>query len=145
MRNRSFRYCMLIGATALAAVAVYYFVTYTLLIVALGSSGMKLHYQESVRALWLAFGFQSLLIAVLYTIVAFHPRGVTREVIVICGLLQLTESLLLFMFSGNAIAVTLLGIAAVCVMIGSLVWPKALEEPLTAEPQTPPPHLPPPA
>ncbi len=142
MKNSSFRYCMLIGAVALAGVAIYYFVTYMLLIVALGSSGMKLHYQDSVRALWLAFGAQSLLIALLYAIVAFRPRAVTREVIVICGLLQLTESLLLFLFSGNAIAVALLGVAAVCVMIGSVLWPKAVDIATTA-PATPQEHSPP--
>ncbi|MGC4029122.1 MAG: hypothetical protein QM696_09645 [Steroidobacteraceae bacterium] len=139
MRNGSFRYCMLIGALALAGVAVYYFATYMLLIVALGSSGMKMHYQDSVRALWLAFGAQSLLIALLYAIVAFRPHAVTREVIVICGLLQLTESLLLFLFSGNTTAVVLLGIAALCVMIGSVLWPKVvLEDPLAPGAGTPP-------
>jgi hypothetical protein len=129
MRNSSFRYCMLIGAAALLGVAIYYFVAYVPLIVALGSSGMKLHYQDAVRAQWLAFGVQSLLIAVLYIVVAFRPRAVTREVIVLLGLLQLAESLLLFTFAENRVAMSLLGVAAVFVLVGSVLWPRASEPP----------------
>lgn len=124
MRNASFRWCMLIGAAALGGVAVYYFVTYVPLVVALGSSGMKLHYQDAVRAQWMAFGVQSLLIALLYIVVAFRPRAVTREVIVLLGLLQLTASLLLFMFARNLVAVSLLAVAAVFVLLGSILWPR---------------------
>lgn len=133
MRNSSFRYCMLIGAAALAGVAIYYFVAYVPLVVALGSSGMKLHYQDAVRAQWLAFGVQSLLIAVLYIVVAFRPRAVTREVIVLLGLLQLTESLLLFTFAENRLAMTLLAVAAVFVLVGSVLWPRAAEPPVPVE------------
>lgn len=163
MKEHAFRYCMLVGAAALAGVAIYYFATYLLLTTALGSSALAPDYQNSIRALWLAFGAQVLLIALLYTLVAFRPHAVTREVIVIGGLLQLTESLLLFRFASNMLAVTLLGIAAVFVMVGSLLWPKVLEpeeepdaaaedaaqaedatEAVTGDPSGPPPRTPPP-
>jgi len=126
MRDRSFRYCMLIGAAALAGVAIYYFVTYVEIAIALNNNGLVPHLKDSIRALWLAFAIQALLISLLYTLVAYRPHSVTREVIVICGLMQLIESLLLFMLAGKAIAATLLGIAAVFILIGSAIWPKVL-------------------
>ena len=42
-----------------------------------------------------------MLIALLYLLVAFKPHAVTREVIVLLGLLQLVECVLLFSFSGS--------------------------------------------
>jgi hypothetical protein len=126
MRTRSFRYCMLIGAAALAGVAVYYFVTYVAVGIALSNNGIQPFYRQSIRALWLGFGCQSLLLALLYAIVAWRPHAVSREVIVICGLLQLVEAVLLFAFSGNHVAEALLAAAAVFVLIGSVLWPRKL-------------------
>lgn len=138
MKNLGFRWCMLIGALALTGVALYYFISYVGLAIALSNNGLTLFYKNSMRALWITFGVQSLLLALLYFIVAFRPRAVTREVIVICGLLQLTESVLLFTLAGNALAVGLLGIAAVFVLIGSVLWPKAVEAaPLEDAPPAP--------
>jgi hypothetical protein len=126
MRNHTFRYCMLIGAAALAGVAIYYFITYIEIAIALNNNGLVPHLKDSIRALWLAFAIQALLLALLYTLVAYRPHAVTREVIVICGLMQLIESLLLFMLAGKAIAAALLGVAAFFILIGSVIWPKIL-------------------
>ncbi len=98
-RYRTFRFCMLVGVAALLAVAMYYFTTYAMsLDAALGNSSLRVELQASIRALWLAFGFQALLIALLYALVAFRPPAISREVIVLLGLLQLLEAVLLFMF-----------------------------------------------
>ena len=126
MRSTSFRYCMLIGAVALAAVAVYYFVTYVTLAIALGNNGLQDSLKQSVCALWLAFACQSLLISLLYALVAWKPHAVSREVIVIFGLLQLVEAVLLFSFAGSAVVAYLLIAAAAFVLLGAVLWPKRL-------------------
>lgn len=126
MRISSFRYCMLIGAVALAAVAIFYFVNYVTLSIALGNNGLQESLKQSVCALWLAFACQSLLISLLYAMVAWKPHAVSREVIVIFGLLQLVEAVLLFSFAGSAVVAYLLIAAAVCVMLGAVLWPKRL-------------------
>jgi hypothetical protein len=124
MRLKSFRYCMLVGAIALGAVALYYFVRYAVVLdIALDNSGVRPALQASIRALWLAFAFQALLIGLLYALVAFRPRAVSREVIVLFGLLQLVEAVLLFAFSGNRWMALMLVAVAVCVMAGALLWP----------------------
>jgi hypothetical protein len=128
MRHKAFRFCMLVGAAALGAIALYYFARYAVVLnIALDNSGVKPSLQASIRALWLAFAFQALLIAVLYTLVAFRPRAVSREVIVLFGLLQLVEAVLLFSFSGTHWMAMLLVVVSACVMLGALLWPSALQ------------------
>jgi hypothetical protein len=124
LRLKSFRICMLVGACALGGVALYYFVNYAVVLsIALGNSGVRPALQASIRAMWLAFAFQALLIGLLYTLVAFRPRAVSREVIVIFGLLQLVEAALLFMFSGSLWVALLLTAAAAFVLCGAFLWP----------------------
>jgi hypothetical protein len=140
-RNAAFHYCMLIGAVALAGVALYYLMSYFFnLSVALDNNGLDPVLDQSIRAQWLAFGFQALLIALLYVLVAFKPHAVTREVIVLLGLLQLVECILLFAFSGSTVAAGLLIIASLFVLAGAALWPKKLASevpPATVNPPAP--------
>ena len=123
-RYRIFRFCMLVGAAALVAVAMYYFSTYTLTLeAALASSSLRADLLASIRALWLAFAFQALLIGLLYALVAFRPPAVSREVIVLLGLLQLLEAVLLFMFSGSVWMALVLVAVAGFVLAGAMLWP----------------------
>lgn len=124
MREKSYRFCMLVGGAALGAVAVFYFVGYVELKIALNNNGLQPSLQQSIEGLWLAFAFHGLLIALLYLLVAFKPRAVSREVIVLLGLIQLVEAVLLFALAGNRISAVLLALAALFVLIGALLWPK---------------------
>lgn len=136
MREKSFRYCMLIGAIALGAVAIYYFISYVELTIALGNNGLQLSLKNSIEALWLTFACHSLLIALLYLLVAYKPRAVSREVIVLLGLIQLVEAVLLFAMSGYTISSVVLALAALFVLIGAVLWPKkAMREAPSAVPQ----------
>jgi hypothetical protein len=134
VKIRSFRYCMLIGAIALGGVAIFYFANYVVLAIALANNGLEPFLKDSVRALWLAYACQSLLIALLYLLVAFKPHAVSREVIVLLGLLQLVEASLLFSFTGSMLVALLLVAAAVFVLAGAALWPKKLPEPVTSPP-----------
>jgi hypothetical protein len=129
MKLTSFRYCMLIGALALAGLAVFYFVHFIELSIALDNNGLRPELKAYIRALLLAFACQALLIGLLYALVAWKPHAVSREVIVILGLLQLVEAVLLLSFSGSGIAATLLTGAALFVLLGSVLWPKRLPPP----------------
>lgn len=118
---------MLVGAAALGAVAIFYFVGYVELVIALNNNGLQPSLQQSIQGLWLAFAFHGLLIALLYLLVAYKPRAVTREVIVLLGLIQLVEAVLLFATAGNRVSSVLLALAALFVLIGALLWPKRPE------------------
>jgi hypothetical protein len=126
MKLTSFRYCMTVGALALIGLAVYYFSKYIVLAIALNNNDLQADLEHSIRAMWLAFAFQALLIGALYALVAWKPHAVSREVIVILGMLQMVEAVLLFSFSGSGIAAALLTGAAFFVLVGSALWPKRL-------------------
>jgi hypothetical protein len=144
MKNAGFHYCMLIGALSLAGVALYYFLSYFFnLSVALNNNHLEASLDSALRAQWLAFGCQSLLIALLYLLVAFKPHSVTREVIVLLGLLQLVECVLLFVFSGSNVAAGLLIAAALFVLAGAALWPKKVVAPAPAPAVVTPGSLPP--
>ena len=133
MRFASFRYCMIISATALGAVSAYYFFKYAFLNVALNNNNLTPDLESSIRALWLAFACQGALVAVLYAIVASRPHAVSREVIVLLGLLHLVESVLQFGFSGSKVVAGLLIFTALFVLVGALLWPKRID-PISAPP-----------
>lgn len=139
LRYKSFRFCMLVGAGALVTVAVYYFVHYAIVLdIALDNSGVRDSLQASIRALWLAFTCQALLIGVLYALVAFRPKAVSREVVALFGLLQLLEAVLLFSLAGNRwMALLLVGTAA-CVLVGVAIWPTNWPPPVPDPAQLPP-------
>lgn len=137
MKNKSFRYCMLVGATALGAVAIYYFAKYVELTIALGNNGLQLELRQSIESLWLAFACHGLLIALLYLLVAFKPHAVTREVIVLLGLIQLVEAILLFALAGSNVVVVLLVAASVFVLVGSMLWPRKQAPPVAAPAPSP--------
>lgn len=143
MRFKAYRFCMLVGAAALIAVALYYFGRYAVVLsIALGNSGVAASLQATIRALWLAFAFQALLIGLMYALVAFRPQAVSREVIVLFGLLQVVEAGLLFVFAGSLVMALLLVAVAVFVMIGAVLWPSeeslaAIDPAVTPDPAAP--------
>jgi hypothetical protein len=125
MKNRSFRICMLVGAAALLSVAAFYFGSYAIkLKVALDNNNLEPFLVHAIKALWLCFASQALLIGLLYLLVAYRPRLMTREVIVMLGLIQLVEAVLLFALAGSKVLSLLLVVAAVCVLIGAALWPR---------------------
>lgn len=140
MRQASFRFCMFIGALALLGMAIYYFSQYAIVVrIALDNSGLQPDIKESIRALWLSFASQGLLIGLLYLLVVYKTHAVSREVIVLLGLMQLVEAVLLLTFSGSKTLALVLVAAAVFVLVGAVLWPKQvsadeLDEPAADEP-----------
>lgn len=127
MKQKSFRFCMLVGAVALLSIAIFYFTTYLFRVsVALDNNDLEPFIERSVRALWLCFASQALLIGLLYLLVAFRPHTVSREVIVLLGLGQLVEMVLLLVFADSRTVASLLAIASLFVLCGAVLWPKKL-------------------
>jgi hypothetical protein len=123
IRNTSFRWCMLVGAAALLGVALYYGFGYVGLNIAVGNSGLKPFYQQTMRALWLGYCLQSTLLGMLFTVAAMRPHWLSRPVLVICGLLPLAEGVLAMSFTGSYWLMLMLFCAAIFVLLGALLWP----------------------
>jgi len=132
MKITLYRYCMLIAAFALLALAIISFITFPGVVNELSKSNdMSPFHRNSIRGLWLTFASQNLLFALLYFLVASRPRAMSREVIVICGLLQLVAAILIFYFASSTTSMYLLSVAALLVLVGSMLWPS--EEDVAAE------------
>jgi hypothetical protein len=136
VRNTSFRWCMLIGAGALLGVALYYGFGYIGLNIAVGNSGLKPFYQQTMRALWLGYCLQACLLGLLFTVAAVRPHWISRPLLVICGLLPLAEGVLALSFAGNYWLMILLFCAGLFILVGAALWPNpiALAAPAAATP-----------
>ena len=128
MKLKAFRFCMIVGAAALACLAIFYFAEFVEISIAINNNGMQPDLKAYIRALWLSFACQSLLIGGLYALVAWKPHAVSREVIVILGMLQLLEAVLQLSFSGSNISATVLTSTAAFVLLGAALWPKRLPD-----------------
>lgn len=127
MKAKSFRFCMLVGAVALIGVAFFYFTSYAFKVrIALDNNKLEPFIDHSIRALWLSFACQGLLIGLLYLLVAYRPHTVSREVIVLLGLGQLVEVVLLLVLAGSKTLASLLAVASIFVLAGALLWPRKL-------------------
>jgi hypothetical protein len=139
---------MLIGAAALLGVALYYGFGYVGLNIAVGNSGLKPFYQQTMRALWLGYCLQASLLGMLFTVAALRPHWISRPLLVICGLLPLAEGILALSFAGSYWLMMMLFCAAIFVLIGALLWPNrpaaavtpppAAAAPVTGAPYPPP-------
>lgn len=138
VRIATFRWCMLIGAAALLGVALYYGFGYIGLDIAVGNSGLKPFYQQTMRALWLGYCLQATLLGILFTVAAMRPHWISRPLLVICGLLPLAEGVMALSFAGSYWLMILLFCAAVFILVGSVLWPTR-PLPASAAPMTPPP------
>ena len=126
VRNTSFRWCMLIGAGALLGVALYYGFGYIGLNIAVGNSGLKPFYQQTMRALWLGYCLQACLLGLLFTVAAVRPHWISRPLLVICGLLPLAEGVLALSFAGNYWLMILLFCAGLFILVGAALWPNPI-------------------
>ena len=126
LRDTSFRWCMLIGAAALLGVALYYGFGYIGLNIAVGNSGLKPFYQQTMRALWLGYCMQACLLGILFSVAAVRPHWISRPLLVICGLLPLAEGVLALSFAGSYWLMILLFCAALFILVGAALWPAPL-------------------
>jgi len=138
VRVSTFRWCMLIGAAALLGVALYYGFGYIGLDIAVGNSGLKPFYQQTMRALWLGYCLQATLLGILFTVAAIKPHWISRPLLVICGLLPLAEGVMALSFAGSYWLMILLFCAAMFILIGALLWPTRPTPVAPAAAQPPP-------
>jgi hypothetical protein len=123
---------MLIGASALLGVALYYAFKFYGLNIAVTNAGLTEYYQKIIRAMWIGYCAQSGLLGLLFIVAALRPHWISRPLIVICGLVPLTEAVLGFSATGSFTLMMLLAAAAVFVLVGALLWPNRPEAPLAA-------------
>lgn len=126
--RRIFRGCMVGAALVIGGVAIYFAFAYVATSIAVGSSGLKPFYQQSVRAMWLAFCAQLGLLAVVLLYAAGRPRGISRQMVTVLALMPMLSTVMLFWFAASRIGGLFLGIAALLMLIAAFAWPTAPTE-----------------
>ncbi len=125
MRTATFRWAMLIAATALLIVGLFYLIRFWDASIAFANSGMQPFYRQTARALWLGFCLQAGLLAVLFSIAALHPRAISRPMLVICGLMPICQGVLMLTLMHSLLGLAALTIATLALLTGAMLWPSA--------------------
>lgn len=130
-RERFFRWCMFGAALIIGGVVIYFFSAYMVgLSIALSNSGLRPFYQESVRAMWLAFCAQLAILSIILLIAAFNPRGLSRRFVSLLAVMPLLAALLLFTFSAGSVSsyggIPLM-VATILLALAALTWPQKIE------------------
>lgn len=136
VRDTSFRWCMWVSAAALLGVALFHALTYMRMSVVIAEAAIDPFYRQTIRALWLGYCLQALLLGLLFVVAAMRPAWISKPLLVICGLLPLAEAVLAFSFTGSYTAMLLLSCAALFVLLGAALWPQPVP---VAAPRQPPP------
>lgn len=121
--QRIFRWCMIGAALIIGGVAIYFTFAYVATSIAIGSSGLKPFYQQSVRAMWLAFCAQLGLLAVVLLYAAGRPRSISRQMVTVLAFMPMLSTLLLFWSAASRVGGALLGAAALLMLIAAFAWP----------------------
>ncbi len=119
---------MLVGALAPLGVAIFYFVSYvTNLRIALDNNHLQPFLDQSIRALWLCFASQGLLVGLLYLLVAYRPHTVSRAGDRAVRPDAAGRSCAAVRGGRGSTRVSLLlAVASVFVLFAALLWPRKL-------------------
>jgi hypothetical protein len=135
--NTIFRWCMLGAAFIVAGVAAYFLANYVTASIAIRNSGLRAFYQDSVRAMWLAYVLQLALLAVMLFFAALRPESISRSAVIILSLMPIGSTALLFFFASSRLGAVLLGVGAVLGLVGALLWPtRALPDQVPGSPSS---------
>jgi len=121
--RRIFRWCMVGAALIIGGVAIYFAFAYVATSIALGNSGLKPFYQQSVRAMWLAFCAQLGLLAIVLLYVAARPRGISRQMVTVLAFMPMLSTVMLFWSAASRVGGVLLGVAALLMLVAAFTWP----------------------
>lgn len=134
--QRLFRWCMVGAALIIAGVASYFAVAYVTASIAVGNSGLKIFYQESVRAMWLGFCAQLGLLAAVLLYAAARPRGISRQMLIVLAFMPMMSTVMLFWFAASRLGGFFLGLAALLMLVAAFAWPTRFDaagEPVSAQ------------
>lgn len=121
--RRIFRGCMVGAALIIGGVAIYFVFAYLATSIAVGNSGLKPFYQQSLRAMWLAFCAQLGLLAVVLLYAAGRPRGISRQMVTVLAFMPMLSTVMLFWFAASRVGGAFLGAAALLMLIAAFAWP----------------------
>jgi hypothetical protein len=124
-RERLARWIFAAAAALLAFLAAAHAASYVTVAIALGNSGLQPSLRAAIRAQWLGYALELLVVAAVVGLAAWRPRGVSPAVLVLAGLLALLQAALMLAYSGGFYGSLALLACGTLVILGALVRPSS--------------------
>jgi len=128
-RERLAAWLLWLAAACLLLVAIVHAAGYLTASIAVANSGLEPWLRKAFRALWLGFSLQAALVALVLGIAGWRPRAISPPVLAICGLMPVLSGVLLFWFLESVFGVALSLLAALGLLAGTALAPRAVASP----------------
>lgn len=120
------RWLVLAGSVVLFLTALVHGSGYASLSGAIEQSGAKPLVVSAFKALWLMFSFHLIVLSAVFIAASRSPRG--RRLVLLCSLIPLSDTALLFHFLGVFIGTLAVALATVLFLIGGYLLPPSVQE-----------------
>jgi len=124
-RNGAARVLVGLGSIALFATAAFHWAAYgNYLSPALNASHLPVPLQAGLRAVFLMVGWDWIVIGVIVLVAAFTETKLRRVLVLVCGVAVLVQTGLALAFMGVFAGSEMLGLAALLILCGGLLFQK---------------------
>jgi hypothetical protein len=101
LRHRAAHILLLAAAVLLAAIGLVLAVAFGDADIAVSNTGLETWLKNAIKALWIGFLLQALVVAALLVLAAFRQEMLSPAALLAAGLLPLLSALLVFSFMGS--------------------------------------------
>ena len=101
LRHRAARILLLAAAVLLAAIGLVLAVAFGDADIAVSNTGLETWLKNAIKALWIGFLLQALVVAALFVLAAFRQEMLSPAALLAAGLPPLLSALLVFSFMGS--------------------------------------------
>ncbi len=105
----------------LAAIGLVLAVAFVDADIAVSNTGLETWLKNAIKALWIGFLFQALVVAALFVLAAFRQEMLSPAALLAAGLLPLLSALLVFSFMGSYLGIFAVAVAGAALIAGVLL------------------------
>jgi hypothetical protein len=115
LRNRAAHILLLAAAVLIAAIGLVLAAAFVDADIAVSNTGLEPWLKNAIKALWIGFLLQALLVAALLVLSAFRQEMLSPVALLAAGLLPLLSALLVFSFMGSYLGTFAVAVAVVLI------------------------------
>jgi len=122
LRHRAARILLLAAAVLLTAIGLVLAVAFVDGDIAVSNTGLETWLKNAIKALWIGFLIQALVVAALFVLAALRQE-MRSPATLLAGLLPLLSALLVFSFMGSYLGIFAVAVAGAALIAGVLLNP----------------------
>ena len=120
-RNRAAHLLLIAAAVLLAAIGLVLAAAFVDADIAVSNTGLETWLKNAIKALWIGFLLQALVVAALFVLAAFRQEILSPAALLAAGLLPLVSALLVFWFMGSYVGTFAVAVAGAALIAGVLL------------------------